>query len=205
MQDQSMDFDPNRISWIAFALIYACGTALAAGDPAAGEQKSVLCVGCHGVTGRSTEEDIPKLSGQLAGYIVRATLEFQSGIRNDPMMSSISNMLRDPKDLEDIAAYFSSQLPMKGQPTTGALARQGERLFTSGRCNYCHGEGGKRFAPFAPVVPTIGGQHKTYLIKAMKDIRDDKRPGDAYDMMKRTVAEMSDTEIEAVAEYLSGL
>jgi len=178
---------------------------MAGGDPAAGEHKAALCAGCHGSAGRSTVENTPKLSGQLAGYIVRATNEFQNGIRNDPTMNVISNMLLEPKDLEDIAAYFASQPSMKGQSTSGTLARQGEVLFTSGRCNYCHGEGGKRFSPFAPVVPAIGGQHKTYLVKAMKDIKEGRRPGDDYDLMKQTLAEMSDNEIEAIATYVSGL
>ena len=54
-------------------------------------------------------------------------------------------------------------------------------------------------------VPVIGGQHKTYLIIAMRDIRDAKRPGDDYDLMKRTLEEMTEQDIEAIAEYLSGL
>ena len=188
-------------------LLWLCSSqsAPADGDSVAGERKSLVCAGCHGVTGRSTIGHIPKLAGQLSGYIVRAATEFQTGIRHDPMMSAISGMLKDPQDLMDIAAYYSSQPRMHGQPTTGALARQGEALFTSGRCNYCHGDGGRRYAPFAPVVPVIGGQNKVYLIKAMQDVRDAKRPGDIYDLMKRTLGEMSNEEIEAIAEYLSGL
>jgi cytochrome c553 len=189
----------------ALALLCVGQGASAAGDPVAGEQKAAMCTQCHGVGGRSTTETIPMLSGQLAGYIVRAVIEFQNRIRGDPMMSGMSSLLQSPQDLEDIAAYFASQPPMKGTPKSGERVEQGEALFTRGRCNFCHGDGGKRFAPFQPVVPVIGGQHKTYLVKAIKDIRDGKRPGDPYDMMKQTVAELSDEQIEAIAEYLSSL
>jgi cytochrome c553 len=190
---------------VLVALAGSCAGAWAAGDPVAGERKAKVCVACHGVGGRSTTETIPKLSGQLPGYIVRAVVEFQSGIRSDPTMSGMSGLLANPQDLEDIAAYFGSQPPMKGEAGAAAEAARGEALFTRGRCSYCHGDGGKRFAPFLPVVPVIGGQHEAYLVKAIKDIRDGKRPGDAYEMMKQTVSEMSDAEIEAIAQYLSGL
>ena len=180
-------------------------TLFAEGDPVAGEQKALLCESCHGKGGHSTDPAFPKLAGQNANYIIRAAIEFQNGIRNNPMMSGISTILKNPQDIEDIAAYLSSQKPMAGKPTGSDLAIQGEKLFTSGRCNYCHGEGGKHYAPFMPVVPVIGGQHKEYLVKAIKDIRDGNRPGDIYDLMKKTVSEMSGTEIEAIAEYLSGL
>jgi len=67
---------------------------------------------------------------------------------------------------------------MRGKGGDSELKSEGEKLFTTERCNYCHGDGGKRFAPFAGSPPVIGGQHKTYLIKALQDIRDGKRPGD---------------------------
>jgi len=190
---------------IAMALLCLSHTVIAAGDPVAGEQKAMLCAACHGATGRSTVVTIPKLSGQLVGYIVRATIEFQNGIRQSPMMTGISTMLKNPEDLEDIASYFASQPVMKGQNNDSNQFANGEILFSSGRCNYCHGEGGKRFAPFKSAVPIIGGQHKTYLIKAMQDIRDGNRPGDVYDLMQQTLKEMTEPEIDAIAEFLSAL
>ena len=202
-----MQYEPMRFvtSYCILVIQVLFQPVMAAGDPIAGEQKALLCVTCHGASGRSTVPNIPKLSGQMENYIVRATEEFQSGIRTSPVMSDISAMLKNPVDLEDIAAYFASQPIMTGTPRDSALAQRGEALFTSGRCNYCHGEGGKRFAPFKMAVPVIGGQHKTYLIIAMRDIRDAIRPGDDYDLMKQTLEEMTEQDIEAIAEYLSGL
>ena len=101
---------------------------------------------------------------------------------------------------------MTSQPAMKGQPANSELARQGEELFTTERCNYCHGDEGKRYSLFLDrTAPVIGGQHKKYLIKAIHDIKDGKRPGDSFDMMKQLLNELSPRDIIAIAEYLSGL
>lgn len=192
--------------FIAILLLCFSPFAPGEGDPALGKQKSVVCSQCHGADGNSSDPNIPKLAGQLEIYIVNATNEFREGIRKDPMMSNIITVIQNVQDLEDIAAYFSLQPQMQGSHTDNKIAAEGEKLFTSERCNYCHGEGGKRFAPFKEsIAPIIGGQHKAYLIKAMQDIAANKRPGDLYDLMPRLLGDLSDQQIEAIAEYLSGL
>ncbi len=187
-------------------LLFLSQVALGEGDPVAGKEKALLCVQCHGIDGHSADPKTPKLAGQLESYIISETDKFQQGIRNDPMMSGMSHVVENPQDLEDIAAYFAAQLVMTGRPVTSGLFSEGEELFTNARCNFCHGEGGKRFSPFIdPSIPIIGGQHKTYIIKALNDIRDSKRPGDIYDMMIKLLAPLTDRQIEALAEYLSCL
>jgi cytochrome c553 len=193
-------------SFIAILLLCFSPLALSQGDPAAGKQKSIVCSKCHGVDGNSSDHNIPKLAGQLEIYIITATTEFREGIREDPSMSNIISVINNDQDLEDIAAYFSLQPQMRGQQTNQQAAAEGEKLFTSERCNYCHGDEGKRYAPFKEnIAPVIGGQHKVYLVKAMHDIAAGKRPGDVYDLMPRLLNNMSDQQIEAIAEYLSSL
>jgi cytochrome c553 len=178
--------------------------ALGEGDPDLGKQKSLLCAECHGTNGNSPDKNIPKLAGQLEEYIVLAVTEFQQGIRKDPTMSNLAAVVQNIKDLEDIAAYFASQPKMQGQRKGNVVAAEGAELFTSERCNYCHSDEGKRYAPFQEnIPPVIGGQHKPYLIKAMKDIKAGKRPGDLYGLMPRILSELSFKQIEAIAEYLS--
>jgi cytochrome c553 len=191
-------------SFIVIILICFSPFALSEGNPVIGKQKSMLCSQCHGTNGNSPDQNTPKLAGQLEDYIVLAVTEFQQGIRQDPMMSNMATVIQNVQDLEDIAAYFSVQPKMQGRSADNGIAGKGARLFTSERCNYCHGEGGKRYAPFSEnIPPVIGGQHKAYLIKAMNDIRAGKRPGDIYDLMVRILGDLSDEEIEAIAEYLS--
>ena len=194
----------KKLALIAI-LLCICQAVQGAGDPVAGKEKATLCMQCHGEDGNSADSNIPKLSGQQAAYIVLAVTEFQSGIRVNPLMSGISNVVKNQQDLENIAAFFSAQPTMRGKGGESEQKREGEALFTTERCNYCHGDGGKRFAPFALSPPVIGGQHKTYLIKAIKDIRDGKRPGDVYGLMVRILSTLSDKQIDAIAEYLSAL
>jgi len=191
-------------SSIVIILICFSPYALGEGDPVLGKQKSLLCSQCHGITGNSPDKNIPKLSGQLEDYIVLAVIEFQQGIRNDPTMSNLASVVQNEKDLEDIAAYFASQPRMQGKSKDNNTTSKGEELFTSERCNYCHGDGGKRYAPFQEnIPPVIGGQHKSYLIKAMNDIKAGKRPGDIYELMPKLLGELTEEQIEAIAEYLS--
>ena len=191
-------------SFVVILLLCFSPFALGAGDPVLGKQKSLLCTECHGTTGNSPDKNIPKLAGQLEDYIVLAVTEFQQGIRSDPMMSNLATVVQNVKDLEDIAAYFASQPRMQGPGRINVVAAEGAELFTSERCNYCHDDEGKLYAPFQEnIPPIIGGQHKPYLIKAMKDIRAGKRPGDIYDLMPKLLSELTDKQIEAIAEYLS--
>ena len=178
----------------------------AAGDATRGQQKSQVCIECHGEAGRSTDPTVPIIQGQLADYIINATIEFRTGVRSVHKMEAILSTFDDPQDLQDIAAYFSSLPAVKGTPTGSELEKEGEQLFTRSRCNFCHFVDGKRFSPYEsnPPPPYITGQHKTYLIKAINDIRDEKRPADPYGLMKEDIAKLSDREIEGIAEYLSG-
>ena len=78
-----------------------------AGDATAGKAKAALCAGCHGANGISLSDDVPNLAGQKAGYLTKAAKDYKTGARNNPMMKSIIGGVSD-KDLEDIAAYYST-------------------------------------------------------------------------------------------------
>jgi len=83
-------------------------SANAAGDAAAGKSKSVVCAACHGATGTSPNAMWPNLAGQKAPYLVKQLKAFKSGARKDPMMGPMAMPLSD-QDMENLAAYFSSQ------------------------------------------------------------------------------------------------
>ncbi len=195
----------GKCNFLVLVLLFSFSSlALSEGDPILGKEKSLICTECHGITGISSDKKIPKLAGQLEGYIIQAVIEFQQGVRKDPMMSNLATVIRNEKDLEDIAAYFAMQPKMQGPRRGNIVAAEGAELFTSERCNYCHTDEGKRYSPFQESIPPIiGGQHKPYLIKAMKDIKAGKRPADAYDLMVKLLDELTFKEIEAIAEYLS--
>ena len=82
-----------------------------AGDPAAGERKTTMCQGCHGISGYKTAfpevYHVPRLGGQHAAYIVKALQEYKAGNRSHPSMRAIAATLSD-KDMADLAAYYSA-------------------------------------------------------------------------------------------------
>ena len=79
-----------------------------AGDPAAGKEKSKACAACHGENGISQAADFPKLAGQYNDYLVHTLKDYQSGARKDAIMAGqVANL--KPKDIDDLAAYYSSQ------------------------------------------------------------------------------------------------
>lgn len=55
------------------------------------------------------------------------------------------------------------------------------------------------------MFPVIGGQHKDYLVKQLTDFNTGTRKNDPAGMMGTLAQLMTSEEIEAVAEYLSGL
>jgi len=89
-------------------LAVAAQSAMAGGNPAAGQQKSQTCAACHGKTGNSQNAMYPKLAGQYQSYLYHALKAYKSGDRQNPIMSGMVANLSD-QDMQDLAAYFSSQ------------------------------------------------------------------------------------------------
>jgi len=180
-------------------------TRMGTGNPAAGKEKSALCQGCHGASGVSAEPVYPKLAGQYAAYIQKQIRNFKAGTRKDPLMSDMAATVTDEQDLLDISAYFASRRKMKGDaPVINEAGRA--RFFVDGNgCINCHGVNGKGLAPDNPSAPVIGGQHKDYLVKQLKDFRSGSRSNDPGNIMGWITSQMSDTDIEDVASYISGL
>ena len=87
--------------------IFLCGPAIA-GDPAAGQKLSQTCVACHGPDGNSPSPEFPKIAGQHYDYLVKVLKDYKSGARKNAIMAPMAANLT-PRDIDDLAAYFSSQ------------------------------------------------------------------------------------------------
>lgn len=209
----------NKVGGLAvlFSLTFFAQSTLAAGapigDPVAGEGKAAMCEGCHGGKGNSESAEFPRLAGQYAGYIVKQIKDFQSSLRaNNETMAGMAATVTDMQDAKDIASYFSQQKMVKEALTKidKKKADKGEEIFVKGKpekdlyaCVNCHGERGKGKGPNVPTFPVIGGQHRDYLIKNLKDFQAGTRANDPALMMSDIAKKMSAEDIEAVAEYLS--
>lgn len=102
---------PTTMLLCASALLMSSLPVQAAGDPKAGQVKTSMCAGCHGIPGWRTAYpavySVPKLGGQHADYIVSALKAYQSGERSHPSMVGIAGSLSE-QDMEDLAAYYAS-------------------------------------------------------------------------------------------------
>jgi cytochrome c553 len=182
---------------------------MGAGNPVTGKNKSELCQGCHGEKGVSLDEMVPNLSGQYAYYIAKELRNFQSGVRTHLIMSDLAKTINDA-ELTDIATYFASQKKMQGNGPGNNPA--GKKLFLKGdpsrkipACESCHGVNGKGKAPNISTYPVIGGQHKEYLRAQLVNWRSGERSNSPGSIMNRFAKPLTDAEIEALADYLSGL
>jgi cytochrome c553 len=97
----------------AFVLVVAALLATpapAAGNAEAGKAKAAqVCAACHGADGaKPSAPDQPVLAGQYPDYLVRALSDYKSGKRSNPIMKGFAGQL-SRKDMEDLAAWFSSQ------------------------------------------------------------------------------------------------
>ena len=199
----------KKVAIAALTVLGLIGTAQAAGDASAGQAKAAICAACHGPDGNSPANPIwPKLAGQSPEYILSQLVAFKSGDRVDATMAPMVAPLSE-QDMADLAAWFSSQERSINAPDE-EKARQGEGIYRGGvaaksvaACMACHGPSGAGNPPAG--YPALYGQHAAYVAKALKDYRSGVRSTDPNGMMRDVAERMSDAEIDAVAEYVSGL
>jgi cytochrome c553 len=67
-------------------------------------------------------------------------------------------------------------------------------------CSSCHGFNGRGAAP---LFPRIGQQKYVYLINQLKNWRDESRANDPYGMMRKMAKNLTDTDINNLATFLT--
>jgi len=184
------------------------GSAFGQGDAAAGQAKSALCATCHGADGNSAIAMNPKLAGQNASYLVKQLNDYKSGARVNATMAAMAAGLSN-EDIADIAAWYSSQQPtLQGADPASlelgaSLYRGGNEELSIAACSACHSPSGQGNGPAG--FPALGGQHPEYTLLQLKAFRSGERANDNSAMMRTIVERLTDSELEALANYVSGL
>lgn len=172
-----------------------------------------VCAPCHGADGNSPTPANPKLAGQIPEYLQKQLGNFKSASgkkaeRENPIMGGMAAGL-STEDSRDVAAYFAAQSPKPGaakHPETLALGRKiwrgGDPAKGVPACAACHGAAG---AGLPAQYPRLAGQYPEYIEAQLKAFRAGERRNDANKMMQSIASRMSDPEIRAVADYISGL
>ena len=171
--------------------------ALAAGDAAAGKELGYTCLGCHGIEGYRNAYPsyrVPKLGGQMAGYIELALRGYRDGTRQHPTMLAQATSLTD-QEIADISAYLASV----GNETVAGGGTQGVSFDKAAACTACHGQNG---ISVNAAWPTLAGQHEDYLENAIRQYKDGTR-GDPVMSAQATL--IADEDVALLARYFSRL
>ncbi|MCV6637651.1 c-type cytochrome [Candidatus Albibeggiatoa sp. nov. NOAA] len=199
-------------------MVYAGGAPSAnadkiVGDAEAGKAKSMVCASCHGADGNTAlMPEYPKLGGQHASYIGDQLHQFKSGVRNNAIMLGQVAALSD-QDMADLAAYYASQ-PVAVGGASENLVEQGQAIYRAGvvdkgipACTSCHGPQG--LGNPTALYPSLSGQNAAYTMKQLKDYQSGERIGDTptnnQKIMIDIAKKLSDADMTAVADYVSGL
>ncbi len=179
------------------------------GDSEAGRPvASQVCAVCHGSDGNSPLSANPNLAGQHPEYLYKQLVEFKSGARANAIMAGMVANLSD-EDMRNLAAYYSAQSAKDASAKNLDLATAGQKLYRGGvpdkgiaACSACHSPDG---AGIPPVYPRVSGQHSEYTTAQLRAFRSGQRNNDPNSMMRMVASRLSDEEIKALAEYISGL
>ncbi len=201
---------------IRFAFLLACLSAslcasTQAADLDAGEQAAAICLACHAADGSTLLPEYPSLAGQGAKYLYDQMIQIRSGAREIPLMAGQLDAMSD-ETIANIAAWYASLTPRQGQALELASLDEGEQIYRAGiaeksvsACTACHGPSGIGNAPAG--FPSLKGLSRAYLVQQLTAYREGERTTDERygGMMRDTAHQLTDAEIEAVANYVSGL
>ncbi|BCB25361.1 cytochrome c [Sulfurimicrobium lacus] len=203
----------QTMAMVAIAGVMTASSALAEtaakGDPAKAQQiVTTVCVACHAADGNSVVPANPKLAGQIPEYIAKQLTDFKSGARKNPIMFGMAAAL-SPEDMKNLGAFFGEKKAASGSAKDPALAAAGQKLFKGGNqssgvpaCAACHGPSG---SGIPAQFPRLAGQHADYILAQLTTFRSGERANDGAKMMRVIASKMTDQEMKAVSEYISGL
>ena len=171
------------------------------------------CVTCHGQQGQGTADGyFPRIAGKPAGYLYNQLIAFRDGTRSYPPMNYLVAYLPDPY-LKAMAEHFAAQRPplpvqaVDTSPANSAARARGQLLATVGdasrgipACIACHG---KNLSGMEPGIPGLAGLRPAYIAGQLTRWKVGERHALAPDCMKRIATRLSDTDISAVAAWLS--
>jgi cytochrome c553 len=178
---------------LAFALIASSARAETI------EERAAPCFACHGEHGQSETENIPSLGGQQAPYALIQLFMFREKLRTFEPMNEMTKAFSD----DDLRAFsdFIAKLPKPNPPADSgdpARLQRAQALVQQNHCNSCHN------TDFSgnDNVPRIADQREDYLLKTMREYKDNTRHG--YDgTMAEVLQPVTPEQIADLAYFLA--
>lgn len=194
----------------ALALLGLAATAALAQDAKTPPKTdpTQACATCHGADGNSSISAFPSLAGQHRAYILKQLQDFKSGERKNAIMGPIASVL-SPEEMKTWADFFSKQVRKPRAAANAALVAAGQKIYRGGistsgipACAACHSPNG---AGIPTQYPRLASQHAEYIAAQLRAFRAEERGNDVNRTMRTISSKMTDQEMQAVAEYISGL
>jgi cytochrome c553 len=183
------------IAALAFAFI---ATSVSAETIA---ERAAPCLACHGEKGQSETENTPSLGAQQAPYALIQLFMFREKLRVFEPMNEMAKALSDD-DLRTFSDFLAT-LPKPAPPADAgdpARLQRAQALVQQHRCNSCHNTdfSGK------DNVPRIADQREDYLVKTLREYKDNSRHG--YDAtMAEVLQPVTPEQIADLAYFLARL
>jgi cytochrome c553 len=169
------------------------------------------CVTCHGQSGQGTGNGyFPRIAGKPAGYLYNQLVAFRDGKRRYPPMNYLIAYLPD-EYLREMAEHFSKLHPpfavQEREPVDATVLERGQALALKGdtktgvpACVACHGGG---LTGMNPGIPGLVGLRPTYIAAQLTRWKVGERHAAEPDCMRRIATRLTDSDIAAVAAWLT--
>src|SRR5512146_2102053 len=119
----------KTLAIVVLVVSVAAGSAAFAADAASTALAKITgtCQSCHGAGGNSTSAKVPRLNGQMAGYLTARLKAFRDPTQQTPnathAMWDMSNHIGDD-EIPQIAKYYAAQTPTPAAAAASALAKE---------------------------------------------------------------------------------
>ena len=164
------------------------------------------CFMCHGMEGESASPVYPRLAGQHGEYVARQLADFKSGKRKSETMKPQAEDLT-PVEMKALGEFFEKKKALARKPANTEILAVGRYIFDKGNsfsglpgCATCHGAKGHG----TPQLPRLAGQQASYTANQLKLFNNRDRNNDNA-VMHSIASKLTELEMKAVAEYISGL
>jgi cytochrome c553 len=191
------------------------GAAAAGVSPQAVDAKLKYCEVCHGASAQGFVGyyPIPRLAGQQIEYIENELKGFTERKRANAASPTATNVMFNvghvlsPEMVRALAQRFHDLNPKPVGGASQAHVAEGEKIFKEGipsanvpPCASCHGADAKGNGP----IPRLAGQLYPYVVRQLTNWGHERAEENAQ-IMAPIAHELTKLQVEAVAEYVSGL
>ncbi|MFD2192270.1 c-type cytochrome [Pistricoccus aurantiacus] len=173
-----------------------------------GSDDSWACASCHGDQGQGAE-NVPRLAGLPAGYLVKQLHDYAKGRRLNHNMRYVVQGLTD-QQMAALGRYYAEMdAPSSARPSLSGDLERGRELALQGdwsldvpACYSCHGSSGWGVGQ---AFPALAGQHPSYTYNQLANWKNGSRANSPIKLMHSVAMALSVNDMRAVADYLASL